>query len=230
MMDDLQFESFVKSLRKHHNQENAVLMEKYMKGLFPFIGLKSPERRSYSKDFIHAFQDITIDDCKQYIMKLWGLPEREFQYIALDILVKKKKQLDVQHTDMIEFVITTKPWWDTVDAIAGHLVGALFLKYPNLIESKGEKWLVSEHMWLQRTMILFQLKYKEKTDEELLFTIINKTMHINEFFIQKAVGWSLREYSKTNPASVLRFIESHPLSNLARREGLKYIIQNKGGI
>lgn len=227
MMDDVRFHSMVEWLRQHHNQENAEKMERYMQGLFSFIGLRSPERRNLTKNFIQLFHDMTMDECKPFILKLWELPEREFQNIALDILRKKQQQFDASHIDLIEYLIITKPWWDTVDTIASHLVGTLFLKHPELIESRGEKWLSSDHMWLQRTMILFQLKYKEKTDETLLFANIKRTVHMEQFFIQKAIGWSLREYSKSCPASVLHFIESQPLSNLAKREGLKYM-QRKG--
>src|SRR5699024_9475553 len=113
-------------------------------------------------------------------------------------LIKNKKLLKECHITLIEHIITTKSWWDTVDAIATHLVGELFAKYPHLITEKGDNWLRLENIWLQRSMILFQLKYKEKTNEDLLYSIIKQLKHIDEFFIQKAIGWSLREHSKTN--------------------------------
>ncbi|MEK3889722.1 DNA alkylation repair protein [Bacillus sp. FSL K6-3431] len=216
-----------KTFTDHRNPENAAPMEKYMKGLYPFLGVKSPERKELSKHFIRNFSFQSEEDVEPIIKKLWEMPEREFQYVAVDVLVKNKKYISEDYLDLLEYIITTKSWWDTIDTIANHLVGALFLTCPYLIDERGEKWLQSENIWLQRTMILFQLKYKDKTDTELLFSIIKRTSHINEFFIQKAIGWSLREYSKTNRNAVIRFIENYELSNLAKREGLKYIYKNK---
>ncbi|MBS4210370.1 DNA alkylation repair protein [Bacillus sp. FJAT-50079] len=204
------------------NIENAGPMERYMKKHFPFLGLKSVERRELSKPFIREFQ-FDSEDAETIIKELWCLPEREFQYAAVDMLVRNKKKLEVEHLDLLQFLIEKKSWWDTVDTIATHLVGALFSKYPHLIKERGERWLQSDNIWLKRTMILFQLKYKEQTDVDLLFSIIKQTSHLKEFFIQKAIGWSLREYSKTNAEAVSTFINENELSNLAKREGLKYI-------
>ena len=155
-----------------------------------------------------------------------GKPEREFQYVVVDYLVKNKRHLIKEHINLLEYLITTKSWWDTVDAIASHLVGTVFQKYPELIDSHGTIWLQSDDIWLNRTMIIFQLKYKDRTNEKLLFDIIKQLKNKDEFFIQKAVSWALREYSKTNPDSVLAFIESQDLSNLAKREGMKRINNN----
>ena len=203
------------------NPENAAAMKKYMKNLFPFIGIKAPERKKLSKSFIQVL--CAVEDFEPYVLNLWEMPEREYQYVAVDFLVKMKKHLDESHVDLLENLILTKSWWDTVDPIASQLVGAVFSKSPELVQSRGTDWGNSENIWLQRSMILFQLKYKEKTDKELLFSIIERTKHTEEFFIQKAIGWALREYSKTNPAEVVRFIESRSLSNLARKEGLKHL-------
>ncbi|VEF49199.1 DNA-7-methylguanine glycosylase [Bacillus freudenreichii] len=213
--------SFIGQMEENRDPEKAAAMKKYMKDLFPFFGIKAPERKNISKDFIKEFN--AVDDYESYVKELWELPEREYQYVAIDFLIKKKKNLDESHIDFIEYLIVTKSWWDTVDAIASHLAGTIFSKHPELIEKRGEKWLNSDNIWLKRTMILFQLKYKERTNDELLFSIIERTKHIDEFFIQKAIGWILREYSKTSPDAVNQFIESNELSNLAKREGLKYI-------
>lgn len=109
------------------------------------------------------------------------------QYVAVDYLVKKKKDLKEQHIDLMEYLITTKSSWDTVDAIASHLVGEIFSKNPELISERGNTWLNSGNIWLQRTMILFQLKYKDETNGDLLFFIIIRLKNIDEFFIQKAI-------------------------------------------
>ena len=198
-------------------------MQKYMKDLFPFLGIRAPDRKLLAKPLIKDLGIIQNEHQKPFITELWELPEREYQYAAVDYLVKNKKLLVETDIDLLEYIISTKSWWDTVDLIASHLVGTLFLKYPHFITERGEEWMKSDHMWLKRTMILFQLKYKDQTNEALLFSIIDRTAHINEFFIQKAIGWALREYSKTNAEAVIRFIDSRELSNLASREGLKWI-------
>lgn len=203
-------------------EDNAVQMEKYMRGKFSFIGLKAKERRDISKTFMKEV-DFHQEDVESIIRTLWEMPEREYQYVAVDYLVKNKKCLTDSHLELLEYLITTKSWWDTIDAIASHLVGIVFQKNPHLIIDWGEKWLDSGNIWLQRTMLLFQLKYKEKTDKKLLASIILRLKDIDEFFIQKAIGWSLREYSKTNPEFVSTYIKKQELSNLAIREGSKYI-------
>ncbi|MBS4179557.1 DNA alkylation repair protein [Lederbergia citrea] len=223
MSDNSSIKSLVSIFEEHRNPENAVAMERYMKGLFPFIGIRAPDRKRISADWLKSIGLIRSENLRPFITKLWELPEREYQYIALDYLIKKKKHLVEADIDLLEYLIVTKSWWDTVDLIASHLVGSLFLTYPHFIKERGEKWLHSENIWLKRTMLLFQLKYKEQTNEQLLFSYIEQTSHIKEFFIQKAIGWSLREYAKTNPDAVIHFIESHDLSNLATREGLKHI-------
>lgn len=206
----------------NRNEENAIHMEKYMRNQFPFIGLKAKERRDLSKPFLREV-DYDSEHVSEMIRTLWEMPEREYQYVAVDYLVKHKKRLTDHHIELLEYMITTKSWWDTVDAIASHLVGNVFQTYPQLILEKGDEWLSSNHLWLQRTMILFQLKYKNQTNEKRLYSIINRLKHIEEFFIQKAIGWALREYSKTNPTSVAEFIEKQSLSKLAIREGSKYL-------
>lgn len=217
-------ESLQSAFENNRNQENAVHMETYMRGQFPFIGVKSKERRKLSKTFI---RELPFDENIDSVMKcLWEKTEREFQYVVVDYLVKNKRHLINRHINLLEYLITTKSWWDTVDAIASHLVGTVFQRYPELIDSHGTRWLQSDNIWLNRTMIIFQLKYKDRTYEKLLFSIIKQLKNKDEFFIQKAIGWALREYSKTNPKSVLTFIKSQDLSNLAKREGMKRIYNN----
>jgi 3-methyladenine DNA glycosylase AlkD len=130
---------------------------------------------------------------------------------------------------IIELMITEKSWWDTVDLLATHCAGSLFRNHPELISSVTEEWMNSGNMWLQRTCLLFQLKYKKDTDLELLTDFIERLNGGKEFFINKAIGWVLREYSKTDADWTIRFIESHELAGLSEREGLKWL-RNKGVI
>jgi 3-methyladenine DNA glycosylase AlkD len=124
--------------------------------------------------------------------------------------------------ETIEKLITTKSWWDSVDAI-NIVVGHIAMKYPEVKEGILSKWKKSDNIWLNRVSIVFQLKYKEKTDTEFLSKAILHNSKTDEFFINKAIGWALREYSKTNKEWVRNFIESHELSKLSVREGSKYI-------
>lgn len=211
---------------QHRDEEVAKPMQAYMKSHFSFLGIKAPNRRSLTKPFLKEVRHLPAEEFRLLVKRLWELQEREYQYVALDALIKQKNQLVESDIDLIETLITTKSWWDTVDLIASHLVGALFEKEPHLLTTYGEKWLHSGNIWLQRSMIIFQLKYKEKTDEALLFSTIRRLKHIDEFFIQKAIGWALREYSKTKPEVVESFIEQEPLSNLSKREGLKVILKS----
>jgi 3-methyladenine DNA glycosylase AlkD len=123
---------------------------------------------------------------------------------------------------LLERLITTKSWWDSVDSIAP-LVGELARKYPELVEENINHWSKHDNYWLRRASILFQLKYKDETNEALLYDYMVKNADSKEFFIQKAIGWALREYSKTNPKSVKAFIEGNQLAPLSIREGSKYL-------
>jgi 3-methyladenine DNA glycosylase AlkD len=142
----------------------------------------------------------------------------------LDRKIKYAKPGIVEH---LEFLIVTKPWWDTVDFISSHLVGTLFRNHKELIEELVPKWMKSENIWLQRSVLLFQLKYKKTLDEKILFDTILKLNTSKEFFIQKAIGWALREYGKTNPNAVVAFVDHTPLAPLSKREALRRIIVKK---
>ena len=123
----------------------------------------------------------------------------------------------------IKDLIITKSWWDTVDLIASNLLGEICKKYPSLIDEQIVFWINDENMWLRRSSIIFQLRYKENTNLEILQKSIESNIDDDEFFIQKAIGWALREYSKTDYKWVLNFINNHNLSKLSKREAEKYI-------
>jgi len=160
---------------------------------------------------------------KEVILLLWDLPHREYQKAALDILENVKKTLLPTDMEWLEKLIVTKSWWDTVDALAPNIMGYLFQTFPELIQQYPENWIESDNIWLQRSAILFQLKYKLETDDELLFRYILRRADSNEFFVQKAIGWVLREYAKTEPEKIRTFVEQHELKALSRREALKHL-------
>lgn len=208
---------------QNRNQEKAIPMEKYMKNYFPFLGIKTPERNQLMKQFYAESGILKEDFQPDFVRILWKKAEREYQYAALDYISKTLKKLDKDHLPLMEHLITTKSWWDTVDMLAQKPVGTIAAKFPEVIPETIEDYAYGKHLWLRRTAILFQLKYKERTDEALLYRYIQQNKDSKEFFIQKAIGWALREYSKTNPASVKAFIESTTLPNLSVREGSKYL-------
>lgn len=205
------------------NPQNALPMKKYMKDLFEFHGIKTPERNELIKDYLKKENLPPVYQLKKIVNLFWKLPQREYQYFAMRLTEKYIKHPEEDFIDLFEFMITNKSWWDTVDFIAANLVGIYFKKYPQIIIPKTEEWMNSGNMWLQRSALLFQLKYKSKTDTELLFNYIKRLSKSGEFFIRKAIGWCLREYSKTDPAAVLRFVNSVELSNLSKKEALRLI-------
>lgn len=219
----INFNELTTFFREYKDIERSEKMKSYMKDQYEYIGLKAKERRTLAKSFKKEHTYFSLDDIELEAKKVWALEEREFQYIYLDFLVKNKKKLNKDSIEIIEYLITTKAWWDTVDLIASHLVGEVFKKYPDLIERYVKKWQDSNNMWLRRSLILFQLKYKEETDKELLFKIINMNLDSSEFFINKAIGWILREYSKTNKEAVAAFVKCTDLSKLSQREASKYL-------
>jgi 3-methyladenine DNA glycosylase AlkD len=197
-------------------------MAAYMKNQFLFLGISKPKRASLEKDFLkQATRHKKVD--WELVEYLWNLSEREFQYVALDYLLALKASLVAKDISAIKNLITTKPWWDTVDILATNMVGALCARNPELIESHMLPWAESENIWLARTAILFQLKYKTATHTEVLELIINNNLGSKEFFINKAIGWILREYSKTDKKWVQRFVDTHNLSLLSKREAKKYL-------
>ncbi|NRD77246.1 DNA alkylation repair protein [Bacillus sp. BRMEA1] len=208
---------------QNRNEANAGPMENYMKGHFPFLGIKTPQRRELVKQFFQETGILKEPFNQDFVWQLWEKSEREYQYVALDYMEKSLKKLQKADMPFMEKLIITKSWWDTVDAIAPKPVGAIAQHYPEVIEEIINGWASNDHMWLRRAAILFQLKYKDKTNEDLLSYYIKQNADSKEFFIQKAIGWALREYSKTNPLSVKKLISETRLAPLSVREGSKYL-------
>ncbi len=215
--------------KKYADPENAVPMRKYMLNKFDFFGINSPLRKEIFNRHKQHYGFIPEANKKEIITWCWEAPQREYQYFAMDFMVRVKNRADEDAISLYEYMIVHKSWWDTVDMIAAHLVGSYFRKYPRHIPGITSQWMDSGNMWLQRTCLLFQLKYKEDTDTELLTSFIGRLRSSDEFFIRKAVGWALREYSKTNPEFVISFVKNNELSGLSEREALKWL-KNKGKI
>ncbi|MCF8009428.1 MAG: DNA alkylation repair protein [Halanaerobiales bacterium] len=209
------------------NPENAKQQKKYMRNKFEFFGIKAQARRKATNKFIKKDRRLDYENIEVVIKRLWEMEEREYQYFATELLEKYITDFKAEIINLLEYMITKKSWWDTVDRIAKKLVGKYFELFLNKREQYLEKWVKSNNIWLQRTTLLYQLGYKEKTNINLLFDLIKRLKDIDQFFIQKAIGWSLREYSRIEPEVVKKFIQNHNLSSLSTREGMK-TIKNKG--
>lgn len=212
-----------KELAVHANLVIAQKQKEYMRNQFEFYGIMTTERRAIFKPFIQKQYLPTKQDLPQILKELWQMPQRDFQMCGVDLLLKYQKQLELEDLEWLEFVITHKSWWDTVDMIATKMCGAYFTRYPELRQQVVDKWIDSGNMWLQRSALLFQLKYKHQTDTNMLAYVIEQLIPSNEFFINKAIGWVLREYSRTNAVWVTHFVDTHELSALSRKEALRLL-------
>ena len=212
-------EELVKELKAVANPDDAVAMKAYMKNKFEFLGVKTPARRKLAKAFFKQQTDSVID--WDFINEAWNNPYRELQYAALDYLEIRKKFLTPSDLPRLKKLAQTKSWWDTIDFL-DRLVGSIIARFPETKEIILA-WSCDEDIWLRRLAIVHQLLRKEET--ELLEKILVNNLDQTEFFINKAIGWALRDYSKTNPDWVRDFIERHQAEMVALsiREGSKYL-------
>ncbi|MCK4523475.1 DNA alkylation repair protein [candidate division WOR-3 bacterium] len=213
----------VKSYKQHINAEKASGMKKYMRDQFDFIGISSPMRKELFKSFINEYGYPENDSLISVIKALWELNYRDYQYSAIGMIITRIKTLDTDFIPITEYMITNKSWWDTVDAISSNIAGPLLLKDKKFMRSINKKWINSDNMWLRRTALIFQLNYKDRMDEKILYTNIRKCAKEKEFFIRKAIGWALRQHARKNPESVRDFVNNTELSTLSTREALKRI-------
>jgi len=208
---------------KQINAKVASEQKAYMRNQFEFYGLKTTERRAIQKSFFIKQHLPNKNELNRIVKTLWEKPQREYQYFSQELAFKYVKQLELEDIKLFEYMVTHKSWWDTVDFIAAKLMGAYFITYPEQKDSYVKKWLKSNNIWLRRSALLFQLKYKEDLDTELLSSTIKALLGSKEFFINKAIGWVLREYSRTNPKWVAEFANKTVLNNLSKKEALRLI-------
>lgn len=214
-----------RELRKNADPERSQPMKKYMRDKFEFFGLSSPLRKSVCKEFLQ--QKLSPQETRKFVALLWAKPQREFQYFAVDYL---EKHMDTSaefeaNIECVKGLITSKSWWDTVDALASKIVGGLVKKHRDDGKNVMEEWIDHENMWLRRTAILHQLSYKEETDEKVLFRFCSLRAQEEEFFIRKAIGWALRQYAWTSGSRVKKYLLKHKkeLSSLSFKEAAKHL-------
>ena len=193
----------------------------YMKEIAPFIGIRAPERRKVAKELAKKLSPPTSDELGQTARALWKLPEREYHYLACDLIEIFIDSADKDFlADHIEFLISHKSWWDTVDLLGSDAVSPLTMKYPSVTLMR--KWSNSSNMWLNRAAIQHQRGRKSETDIPLLLEFLDYHSDQSEFFIAKAIGWALRDLSRVNNLEVKKFLKEHPeLDKVAVREALK---------
>lgn len=205
------------------NAQNAQAMRAYMRDQFPFVGLKSPERKAQEKPLLQQAKAWDQTQLLEAFAELYAKPEREYQYAALDLARKYATRFDFDGIQTLAGYVTVKPWWDTVDNLR-----PIFWRYlQHHYEDMPKVWALfydQTDFWLRRVAITLQLSAKSETDVNLLTQAIEYDLTTEEFFIQKAIGWALRQYARNDAQWVKAFIQAHPdLSKLAVREALKHL-------
>ncbi|MDA3944958.1 MAG: DNA alkylation repair protein [Bacteroidetes bacterium] len=205
------------------NPQIAAGAEKYMRNQYPFYGIPAPVRAEIFKTFIKSQGLPDWEKLEEISLNAWQLPQREMQYAAMNVLDRSINKMPPEAVNLLEKLIVQKSWWDTIDFIAPNLIGSLFKRYPEIRDETISRWMHSGNFWLQRSCLLFQLKYKQDTNEKLLFELCEKLSDEKEFFIRKAIGWALRQYARTAPEQVRYFVEKTDLQPLSRKEALKHL-------
>jgi 3-methyladenine DNA glycosylase AlkD len=201
----------------------APAMAAYMRDQFPFLGLPTPVQRGLARA---ALRDLAAPDEADVVALTtasWALPEREYQYAGCDYAIGHVLRCGPGFLDHARTLLITKSWWDTVDALAANVVGPLVRAHPVLVPVMDD-WIDDDNEWLVRTAITHQLHAKDSTDTARLFGYCSRRAGDREFFVRKAIGWALREYSKTDAEAVVAFVATHgELSSLSAREALKWL-------
>lgn len=204
------------------NPDNAAPMAAYMRDQFVFLGLKSQARKAQEKPLIAESKRADTETVLEWVNTLYAREEREYQYVAIDLAVANAKRLNLKQLHGLIDLIQQKAWWDSVDA--WRKVYDVYLKRHQEDKAEIFSWFYGQpDFWLRRLAITLQLLEKETLDTKMLTRAIEYDIETDEFFIQKAIGWALRGYSKFRPDWVREFIEAHELSALAVREGSKYL-------
>lgn len=204
------------------DKEKSDAMSRYMRNLFDFYGVPTPERKEVYNDFIRSEKRTKAIDW-DFLDKCYEDCHREFQYLVYDYLLALKQYVSFEDMPKIRTYITTKPWWDTTDFLC-KVIGDVGLR-DSRIKALMIDWSKSDNIWLKRTAIEHQLGLKEKTDTGLLEQIIVNNFGSDAFFVNKAIGWALRDYSKTDPEFVREFLNKHSdkMARLSVKEASKYI-------
>ncbi len=219
------------TLAERADPARAPSMARYMRDQFPFLGVMAPAQDAAWRETMAELprrlpESVVVDAARS----LWARPEREHQYLACRLvnwhagLPARAPDASAAFIDTVEDLLTTKPWWDSVDSLATRAVGDLVRVHPEL-RARMDAWLAGDHLWLTRSALLHMNRWKASTDADWLFAACLARADHRDFFIRKAIGWALREYSKVDEAAVVGFVAAHEeeLSGLSRREALMWL-------
>ncbi|MFM7566615.1 MAG: DNA alkylation repair protein [Flavobacteriales bacterium] len=212
-------------LRRNGDSQRAEQMQAYLRNQFSFFGVMSVPRKAILKEYkTQRLKTLSPSEKRSLVRLLWDEPQRECQLIALEWMMQwNPKEYCEEDIDFFESLILQKSWWDTVDGIAPNLIGKYAKRFPEKMKSVLSTWEHHPSFWIRRTCLIFQLRYRQDTDLALLKHFIHSFKSDKEFFIQKAIGWSLREVAKHNPIWVKETVQKESLIGLARREALKHL-------
>lgn len=215
------YDNLFQELEQNIDPMQAEKMSAYMKNKYQFLGIPKPKLKEITKPYLIQSRQYDFD--WEFVDICWRKDYREAQYVAISYLEMNSKKFVDKDLPKLKHLIVKKSWWETVDSIDA-MVGSIILKNKEL-ESTMLEWSLSDNIWLRRVAIDYQQEYKEKTNTNLLEQIICNNIGSNEFFINKAIGWSLRDYSKVNPEWVKDFLIRYQeqLSSLSIKEASKYI-------
>lgn len=197
----------------------------YMKGIQPFRGVKTPQRRALLRECVSEYPVDNFNAYTANARELWQGEFREERYLALDIAARTRRFLTPDALPLFEEMLPAADWWDLLDPLAADLLGGALRDNRAELERKVRHWRRSDHLWTRRAALLVQLKYKDETDTALLEETVLALAQEKDFFTRKAIGWALREYSKTDSRRVTQFVRNHAgqLSPLSQREALKWL-------
>lgn len=209
----------------HADADEAAKMRAYLKGHFPFFGIKTPARRELMRAHLAEHGAPAVEELVAIARSAWAQPQREFHHVGVDLVQKAARKLGPEHLPWVEELVVTKSWWDTVDALAIHVAGPVLKRDARERKAWSKRWCNSTDLWLVRTSIIFQARYKQDTDTDLLFANITKHAAHPDFFIRKGIGWALRQHARTDPDAVRAFVGAHRdvLSPLSVREATKHL-------
>lgn len=206
----------------------APAMQAYMKSAMPYLGIQTTPLRAICKE---SFAGLAWRDGAEWraaVREIWhGATHREERYAAIE-LAKHKSARGFQRIDALPLyreMIESGAWWDLVDGIAPSLVFGLLLHEHEAMSAILRQWARDDDMWVRRAAIICQLPAKKITDLALLYDCIEPSLDSKAFFLRKAIGWALRQYARTDPDEVARYVADHAgrLSALSKREALKHI-------
>jgi 3-methyladenine DNA glycosylase AlkD len=221
-----------KSLRAAADPAKAPAMQAYMKSSMPYLGVQAPQLRLALRAVFAVHPLESFEQWSDAVIELWREARyREERYAAIELAgyARYHPFRTLNALPMYEEMITCGAWWDFVDAISTRQLGELLRKHPVEMSAVLREWAVSADIWKRRSAILAQLNFKSHTDLKLLYDCIRPSLGASEFFLRKGIGWALRQYARTDPEEVIRFVRRNEakLSRLSKREALKHLGRRK---